>query len=89
VAWLALALGTAASALYFLLAGMQERFAYLDEALAVALILVGAKMLLVDVYEPPIWLSLAVIVGTLATGAVASLEHERARLGSSASDAPS
>jgi tellurite resistance protein TerC len=53
-------------ALYFVLVGMMDRFAYLSYGLAAVLAFVGAKMLLVDVWDPPILLSLAVIVGVLA-----------------------
>jgi tellurite resistance protein TerC len=60
-------------ALYFLLAGMMERFVYLSHGLAVILGFIGTKMLLVDVWHPPIWLSLAVIVGVLAATTALSL----------------
>lgn len=52
--------------LYFLLAGMMDRFAYLTHGLAIVLIWVGAKMLLTDVWKMPTWLSLLVIVLILA-----------------------
>jgi tellurite resistance protein TerC len=52
--------------LYFLLAGMMERFAYLTHGLAAVLVFVGAKMLLTDVWKIPTWLSLIVIVTILA-----------------------
>jgi tellurite resistance protein TerC len=52
--------------LYFLLAGMMDRFAYLTHGLAIVLVWVGAKMLLTDVWKIPIWLSLLVIVIVLA-----------------------
>jgi tellurite resistance protein TerC len=52
--------------LYFLLAGMMDRFAYLSHGLAIVLVWVGAKMLLTDVWKIPIWLSLLVIVAVLA-----------------------
>jgi len=52
--------------LYFLLAGMMDRFAYLTHGLAIVLVWVGAKMLLTDVWKIPIWLSLLVIVLVLA-----------------------
>jgi tellurite resistance protein TerC len=68
------------SALYFLLAGMMQRFAYLDEGVAVILVFVGAKMVLADVFTVPIWLSLTVIVGTLALAAAASLVRSQPRL---------
>jgi tellurite resistance protein TerC len=60
-------------ALYFLLAGMMDRFAYLKLGLAAVLIFVGAKMLLSDVYHLPIWVSLAVIGTTIGISIAASL----------------
>jgi tellurite resistance protein TerC len=59
--------------LYFLLAGMIERFVYLKVGLSVILIFVGAKMLLIDLYKIPIGASLMVIGGILAGSIVASL----------------
>jgi tellurite resistance protein TerC len=53
-------------ALYFVLAGMMDRFAYLSYGLAAILGYIGVKMMLIDVWHPPIWLSLVVIVGVLA-----------------------
>jgi tellurite resistance protein TerC len=53
------------SALYFTLAGMMQRFKYLNVGLAVVLVLVGAKMLLSDVYEAPAFLAPAVITVVL------------------------
>ncbi|MGE5227499.1 MAG: TerC family protein [Planctomycetaceae bacterium] len=67
-------------ALYFLLAGMIGRFAYLKLGLAAVLVFVGAKMLLTDVYKVPIWISLAVIATTITVSIVASLR--RASVGS-------
>jgi len=61
------------TALYFLLAGMMERFRYLSIGLAVVLGFVGVKMLLSDVYHLPIYVSLSVIVLVLTTAIVASL----------------
>ncbi len=55
--------------LYFLLAGMMNRFAYLMHGLAIVLVCVGAKMLLTDIWKIPTWLSLFVIVLVL-TGAI-------------------
>jgi tellurite resistance protein TerC len=63
-------------ALYFLLAGMMDRFVYLSHGLALILAVIGAKMLLIDVWHPPIWLSLAVIVAVLAATIVLSLRAE-------------
>ena len=59
-------------ALYFVLAGMIERFRYLNLGLAAVLVFVGAKMVLADVVEIPIQLSLAFIVVALAASVAAS-----------------
>jgi tellurite resistance protein TerC len=60
-------------ALYFVLVGMMDRFVYLSQGLAVILAVIGAKMLLIDVWHPPIWLSLAIIAAVLAATAALSL----------------
>jgi tellurite resistance protein TerC len=52
--------------LYFLLAGVITKFAYLNVGLALVLIFVGAKMLLMDVYKLPIVVSLGVIATILS-----------------------
>ena len=59
--------------LYFLLAGIITKFAYLKVGLSVVLIFVGAKMLLMDLYKVPIAASLAVIAGILGTSVGVSL----------------
>ena len=59
--------------LYFLLAGIITRFAYLKVGLSVVLIFVGAKMLLMDVYKVPIAASLGIIAGVLGLSIVVSL----------------
>src|ERR687897_2348839 len=51
--------------LYFMLAGMMERFYYLKPALVASLIFIGAKMLASDVYNIPIEISLIVIFAIL------------------------
>ena len=53
--------------LFFVLEGLVDRFPYLTYGLAVVLAFVGAKMIVKDFWHPPIWLSLAVIVGVLGT----------------------
>jgi tellurite resistance protein TerC len=63
-------------ALYFLLVGLMDRFVYLTQGLSVILAFIGVKMLLIDVWHVPIWLSLAVIAGTLAVTAVLSMRAE-------------
>ena len=59
--------------LYFMLAGIVTKFAYLKVGLSFVLIFVGAKMLLIDVYKVPITASLGVIAGILALSIVVSL----------------
>jgi tellurite resistance protein TerC len=56
-------------ALFFVLAGMMDKFAYLKPGVALILVLVGAKMALSAWLHVPILVSLAVIVVTLS-GAV-------------------
>jgi tellurite resistance protein TerC len=63
-------------ALYFLLVGLMDRFVYLTQGLSFILAFIGIKMLLIDIWHVPIWLSLAVIAGTLAATAVLSLRAE-------------
>jgi tellurite resistance protein TerC len=60
-------------ALYFLLAGMISRFAYLKIGLAAVLAFVGVKLLLTHVLHLPVSLSLGVIAAILGTALVASL----------------
>jgi tellurite resistance protein TerC len=64
-------------ALYFLLAGMADRFRYLNRGLAVILAFVGVKMLIVEWFHVPTWVSLAVIAVVLAVTVAASLGSER------------
>jgi len=52
--------------LYFLLAGMMEKFYYLKPGLAAILLFIGIKMVISEFYEIPITTSLIVIFGTLA-----------------------
>src|SRR6266576_2911642 len=59
--------------LYFLLAGLMNRFLYLRTGLALVLGFVGTKMLLTDLYKIPIGASLAIIGGVLLLSVIASL----------------
>ncbi|MTD37976.1 TerC/Alx family metal homeostasis membrane protein [Erwinia sp. CPCC 100877] len=52
-------------AMYFLLAGVAERFSMLKYGLAVILVFIGIKMLIVDFYHIPIAVSLGVVGGIL------------------------
>ena len=63
--------------LFFLLDGLLARFRYLHLGLAAILGYVGAKLVLVDVWHPPIGLSLAVVAGALLVAALASMVAER------------
>ncbi|HYF43458.1 MAG TPA: TerC/Alx family metal homeostasis membrane protein, partial [Ramlibacter sp.] len=60
-------------AMYFLLAGMHERFHLLSYGLAVVLVLIGTKMLLIDIYKIPVAWSLVATVVVLATSMILSL----------------
>jgi len=59
--------------LYFVLAGVVERFRYLRVGLAAILIFFGARLLLDDFLEVPNGVSLGVIAAALALSVVASL----------------
>lgn len=63
--------------LYFVLAGMMNKFRYLKSALAVLLLVIGAKMLAHDVIEVPNLVSLAVVIGMVAAGVAVSLVADR------------
>ncbi|WP_043751926.1 TerC/Alx family metal homeostasis membrane protein [Methylobacterium nodulans] len=67
-------------ALYFALAAMVDRFAYLKTALALILIFIGAKIVVADTFEwieiKP-WVSLVVTVVLLASGIAYSLWRTR------------
>ena len=67
-------------ALYFLLAGMIGRFAYLKIGLAFVLAFVGVKMLISDWYHLPIWLSLTVIATAIAISVIVSLRRPPAEI---------
>jgi tellurite resistance protein TerC len=53
-------------AMYFLLAGLHEKFHLLTYGLAIVLILIGSKMLLLDIYHIPVVWSLLATVTVLA-----------------------
>ena len=61
-------------AMYFLLAGMHERFHLLSYGLAIVLIFIGTKMLLLDVYKIPVSWSLGFTVVVLALTMILSLK---------------
>ncbi len=59
-------------AMYFLLAGLHDRFHLLAYGLAIVLILIGGKMLLADLFHVPVVWSLAATVTVLAVSMVLS-----------------
>jgi tellurite resistance protein TerC len=63
--------------LYFLLAGVIDKFRYLKLGLSFVLVFVGGKMLMVDFYKVPVGLSLGVIAGILGLAVIASLIANR------------
>jgi len=63
--------------LFFILAGMLDRFEYLKPAVAVILIFVGVKMLLSEVVHLPILWSLGIILALLTTGVLLSIRKTR------------
>ncbi|AAZ98555.1 conserved hypothetical protein [Thiobacillus denitrificans ATCC 25259] len=60
-------------AMYFMLAGVAERFHLLKYGLALVLVFVGTKMLIADFYKIPIGLSLGIVGLIIATFMFASL----------------
>jgi tellurite resistance protein TerC len=60
-------------AMFFLLAGMADRFHLLPYGLAVVLIFIGTKMLIVDIYKIPVLWSLAVVAVTIGATVALSL----------------
>ncbi len=57
---------------------MVRRFHHLNPGLSVVLVFVGAKMLLIDIFEVPVGLSLGVIAPVLTASVLASLAWPKA-----------
>ncbi|HCT5790990.1 TerC family protein [Klebsiella variicola] len=70
-------------AMYFLLAGVAERFSMLKYGLSVILVFIGMKMLIVDFYHIPVAISLCVVGGiltvTLLINAWVNKQHDKQR----------
>ncbi|HHC1152233.1 TPA: TerC family protein [Klebsiella pneumoniae] len=70
-------------AMYFLLAGVAERFSMLKYGLSVILVFIGVKMLIVDFYHIPVAISLGVVGGILAVtlliNAWVNTQHDKQR----------
>lgn len=65
-------------ALYFMLAGLMERFVYLSLGLSVVLVFVGAKFIWSDLFgKVPIWVSLPFIATVVSISIAASLWKTR------------
>lgn len=64
-------------AMFFLLAGAASKMHYLPYGLGIILLFIGAKMLLLDVFHMPIWISLGFIVLVLSITAYLSLRHNK------------
>jgi tellurite resistance protein TerC len=64
-------------ALYFVLAGAMDKFAYLKPAVAGILVFVGLKMAVSGWIHVATPISLGVIIGLLALGIIASMVHAR------------
>jgi len=60
-------------AMYFLLAGVMDKFRYLKVGLATVLVFVGIKMTIADLYKIPVGVSLSVVGAILAVAIVSSL----------------
>ena len=60
-------------AMYFLLAGVIDKFHFLKYGLAVVLLFVGIKMVIAEWYHVPIGVSLGVIAGVLTVSSLASV----------------
>lgn len=60
-------------ALYFLLADLAERFHFLSYGLALVLMFVGTKMLIINFYKIPIFISLGVVAAILVSAVLVSL----------------
>jgi len=64
-------------ALYFVLAGLIQRFRYLHIGLAVILVYIGCKMLISDMFKIPALVSLGIVALVLLVSGWASLRAER------------
>ncbi|EWG15457.1 export protein [Xylella fastidiosa Mul-MD] len=68
-------------AMFFLLAGMADRFHLLPYGLAVILIFIGIKMVIIDLYKIPVLVSLGMVIAILAITIALSLIHPPKQIG--------
>lgn len=64
-------------AMFFLLSGAASKMHYLPYGLGIILVFIGFKMLMLDVFHMPIWISLGFIVIVLAITAWLSIRHSK------------
>lgn len=64
-------------AMFFLLSGAASQMHYLPYGLGVILLFIGFKMLMLDVFHMPIWISLSFIVIVLGITAWLSVRHNK------------
>ena len=64
-------------AMFFLLSGAASKMHYLPYGLGLILLFIGFKMLMLDVFHMPIWISLGFIVITLGITAWLSIRHSK------------
>ncbi len=63
-------------AMYFLLAGVADRFSLLKYGLALVLMFIGGKMMLIDLYKIPVGVSLAVVAVIIGVSVWLSLRKQ-------------
>ena len=64
-------------AMFFLLSGAASKMHYLPYCLGLILVFIGFKMLMLDVFHMPIWISLSFIVIVLTVTAILSIRHSK------------
>lgn len=64
-------------AMFFLLSGAASKMHYLPYGLGLILVFIGFKMLMLDVFHMPIWISLGFIIVVLAITAVLSIQYSK------------
>lgn len=64
-------------AMFFLLSGAASKMHYLPYGLGIILVFIGFKMLMLDVFHMPIWISLSFIVLVLTVTAILSIRHSK------------
>ena len=64
-------------AMFFLLSGAATKMHYLPYGLGIILVFIGFKMLMLDVFHMPIWISLGFIVLVLTIPAILSIRYSK------------